>query len=117
LGEPAQNLPSIDRELRLRAEAALAAGDPDRAANLLDAAQDRQNAPWALLRGRVSMARKQYREAVEYLSRAESVYPRETAQLLEHCYRELGDFRNAYGYACKFRSFGDWIFSDAKPES
>lgn len=106
LGETA-NLPSMDRELRLRAEAALAAGDPDRAANLLDAAQDRQDPSWMLLRGRVSMAGKAYREAVKYLSRVESAYPRETAQLLESCYRELGDFQNAYGYACKFRSFGD----------
>ena len=98
-------LPDLDRELMLRAREALGQEDAAYAARLLDAAQDRHNPDWCLLRGRVSLNLEQYREAAEYLTRAEERYPRETALPLEQCYRELGDFRRAYDYACKSRSF------------
>ena len=38
---------------------------------------------------------------------AENADPRETVPLLEQCYRELGDFRLAYQYACKSRELTD----------
>ena len=98
-------LPNLDRELMLRAEEALRQEDADYAARLLDAARDRHNPDWCLLRGRASLNLGQYRGAAEYLTRAEAQYPRETALPLEQCYRELGDFRRAYDYACKSRSF------------
>lgn len=98
-------LPNLDRELRLRAKEALVQGDADYAARLLDAAGDTRSPDWSLLRGQVSMTQGRYQEAAEYLTRAEERYPRETALPLEQCYRELGDFRRAYDYACKSRSF------------
>lgn len=100
-------LPDLDRELMLRAQEALGQEDAAYAARLMDAARDRHNPDWCLLRGRVSLHLGQYRAAAEYLTQAEERYPRETALPLEQCYRELGDFRRAYDYACKSRSFLD----------
>ena len=96
-------LPSMDEELLLRAGEDLASGNGDRAARLLDAAEDRQTSRWNLLRGRAYLADGAYRDAVQCLHKAEGEYPKETAPLLEHCYRELEDYKRAYEYACKQR--------------
>ena len=99
------DLPDLDRELRMLAEAALESGAPDRAARFLEAVEERTDPGWYLLRGRASLLLGEYAQAAELLGRAEETYPRETAQLLERCWRELGDYRRAYGYACLDRSF------------
>lgn len=96
-------LPSDDRELLLRAEAALARNDPARCAAYLEAAQDRKSPRWHLLRGESHFGQKNYASAAEHFHRAEDRYPTETAPRLEACYRELGDFKRAYEYACKQR--------------
>ena len=96
-------LPSIDEELLVRAEAALAEGDHTRAAALLDSAQDQSGPGWNLLRGRAYLESAAYTEAAGCLGQAEEAYPTETAPLLEACYRELEDFKMAYVYACKQR--------------
>ena len=93
-------LPSLDSELLLRAEAALARQDCSRAAALLDAAEDTASPRWNLLRGRVYLAQKDWVQAAACLHRAEDTFP-ETYALLEQCYRELGDYRQAYEYACR----------------
>lgn len=98
-----RKLPSLDGELLLRAEAALADGKTDRAAALLDAAENREEPGWNLLRGKVFLAQKQYAAAGECLQKAETAHPAECAAALETCFRELGDFRKAYFYACKQR--------------
>ena len=95
------NLPSADPELLLRAESALSAGEPDYAARLLEAMEDRQSPRWKYLRGRAHMGLKKYRPAISCLLEAEKQYPEETAPLLEFCYRETENFRRAYFYACK----------------
>ena len=105
LGCGADRLPDLDRELTLRAKAALRR-DPDHACRLLDACEDRSGAQWRLLRGRAALALGRWQEAAEHLTAAEEVYPRETAQPLEQCWRELGDYRRAYDYACRSRAFG-----------
>lgn len=102
LEEVCKNLPSLDEELFLRAEAALAAGDPDRAARLLDAAEER-TPRWYLLRGESDLKRQNFQGAAEWYHRAENGYPKETARRLEVCYRELRNFERAYFYACKQR--------------
>lgn len=102
LGPLCEKLPSLDEELLLRGEAALKAGEPEKAARLLDAAEGR-TPRWQLLRGRAHMARKEYREAAACFHAAEEAFPRETAPFLEQCYRELEDFRRAYFYACRQR--------------
>ena len=94
-------LPSLDEELLLRAEESLAGGDLKRAACLLDAAQGQNTAKWNLLRGKVHMQHGSFREAAHCLHHAEKENPKETAPLLERCYRELEDYKQAYIYACK----------------
>lgn len=99
----AAELPVDDRELLLRARGALENGNADRAGEYLDAAQDRDAPYWQLLRGEVLFAQGEYARAAERFRQAESQYPRQTAERLETCYRELGDFKQAYEYACKQR--------------
>lgn len=97
----AQELPTDDRELLLRAEAALAEGNPTRAGAYLDAAQIRETPHWQFLRAEAYFALGDYTQAVGGYAQAESEYPRRTARRLEICYRELGDYKRAYEYACK----------------
>ncbi len=96
-------LPSLDEELLLRAQDALADGDPHRAAQLLDVAEDQKTSRWNLLRGESYLEQKQYSSAVHCFCQAEASFPKETAPKLEQCYRELGDYKKAYEYACKQR--------------
>ena len=94
-------LSSLDEQLLLRSEGALEAADAEKAARLLDAAEDCTSARWCFLRGKVCMELGEYQKAAGYLHKAEEAYPAQTAAALEQCYRELEDFRKAYFYACK----------------
>ncbi len=94
-------LPSLDEELLLRAGEAFSSGDAHRALRLLEAAEDWENAQWNFLRGRLHLEKGAFREAARCLHKAEKTFPKETAPLLERCWRELGDYRRAYEYACK----------------
>lgn len=94
-------LPGLDEELLLRAREAFAAREMDRAARLLDAAEDQKSADWNLLKGRILLAQTRYAEAARCLHLAEEAYPKEVCFRLEHCYRELEDYKRAYEYACK----------------
>lgn len=94
-------LPSLDGELLQRAGEAMAAGDSQRAASLLDAAENQQSPRWCMLRGEVYITNKDYQNAARCFHGAEIAYPMETAQKLELCYRELEDYKRAYEYACK----------------
>lgn len=96
-------LPSDDEVLLLRAARALQQEQFDRAAAYLDAAEDRQEPCWSLLRGRLWLREGEFDRAAVCLHRAEERFPGETAPMLETCYRELGDFKKAYEYACKQR--------------
>lgn len=93
-------LPSLDGELLLRAEAALRQGQPDRCAHLLEAVENRSE-DWYLLRGRLCIFQKEYARAAEYLSKAAQTA--EVVSLLEQCFRELEDYKQAYFYACKLK--------------
>lgn len=96
-----EKLPSLDRELLLRAKETLGKGDTGKAAALLDACTEQESPRWKLLRGKIWLAGRQYRKAAQCLLSAEKAYPGETAPMLEVCFRELGDYRRAYEYACK----------------
>ena len=98
-GEICGKLPSLDAELLLRARAALEKGNFARSAQLLDAAEDQQTPEWNFLRGRVFQAGGQFEAAAKCYHRAEKAYPEKSAACLEQCYRELGDFKQAYYYA------------------
>lgn len=96
-------LPSLDEDLLLRAEGALEAGDPEKAARLLEAAENRSTPRWCFLRGEAHMARREFLDAARHFHGAENAYPKESAARLETCYRELEDYKKAYYYACKQR--------------
>lgn len=98
-----EELPSIDEELWIRGREALASGQTERCARLLDAAQNQEDPRWNLLRGDAFLAQKKYAEAAQCYHRGEAAFPKETATRLEQCYKELGDFKQAYFYACKNR--------------
>ena len=93
---------SPDRTLMALAQRAFAGGDLARCAAVLDAVEQR-SAFWFLLRGQCLLEQGQQASAAQLLEQAESVFPKETAPLLERCYRDLGDFKRAYEYACKQR--------------
>ena len=100
--DPSQgDYPSLDEELLIRGRSALAGGNLDRAAALLDAMEDHSSPQWQLTRGEICLRLGDYSQAAQYLHRAEETFPRDTAKLLEVCCRELGDFKQAYFYACR----------------
>ena len=92
---------NLDGLLTIRAEQAEEALDWDRAERLLEAVEDRTTPRWKLLMGRALTAEGKFPQALACLHSAEEAFPRETAPLLEQCYRELEDFRQAYFYACR----------------
>ena len=100
--EICEKLPSLEEELLLRARAVMAR-DPVRAAQLLDAMEEREAPLWQYYRGLALVGQGEFTLAAEHLTQAETSFPAETAPLLETCYRELGDFRRAYEYALKQR--------------
>lgn len=93
-------LPIDDRELLLRAKAALDAGAPERAGQYLDAAEDTASPGWSYLRGLAYMGQKAYEPAKACLQRSQDAYAGPAVEALEICCRELGDFEGAYRYAC-----------------
>lgn len=96
-------LPGLDEELLIHAGAAVTDGEWTRAQALLEAVQDKNLPRWNLLRGEIYWQERSFIAAKACYHAAETQYPRETAHRLEQCYRELGDFRRAYEYACKQR--------------
>ena len=94
-------LPSLDEELMLRACEAIHDGYIHRGIHLLEAMQHRDTPQWMLLRGEAYLSEGAYHNAVQCLRRAEEVFPEDAIPRLEHCYRELGDYKQAYLYACK----------------
>lgn len=100
--EICEKLPSLDEELLLRAEAALEKGSGDRCSHLLAAAENWESPRWQLLMGRLELFQGNWAEAAKHLESAEKAYP-QVVPLLETCFRELGDFKRAYEYACKQR--------------
>jgi transcriptional regulator with XRE-family HTH domain len=99
-----QQLPSMDDELLLRSQDALAAGDAQRCGKLLDAVSDQQSAPWQILRGDAAMAAGDYALARICYSAAEESAPHQVYPRLEECCRLLEDYKMAYHYACLQRN-------------
>ena len=100
-GELCEKLPSLDEELMLRAENALDRKDWNRAGALLDAMEDRSSGRWNLLRGQILEKLGEYEKAIPHYLAAEAEFPKQAVPGLESCHRELGDFKQAYFYACK----------------
>lgn len=96
-----RELPSLDEELLLRAREAMGRQDFLRSGQLLEAAEDKGDPRWNLLRGQIHLARGQFTKAAVCYLKAEAAYPKECWPGLEQCYRELGNYQKAYEYACK----------------
>ena len=94
LGERAQ----LDEEEALLILAKQAAG-PERALELLQAVENKDTLQWNFLRAEALFSMQQYGEAATCYEKAEQT-PAVFARL-EVCYRELGDYKKAYEFACK----------------
>ena len=93
------DLPGLDEALTVQAASTLAGGDVQRAAHLLDGAEDHTTFRWNFLRGQCHMALEEFPEAAACFLAAEGEYS--VLRELEICYREMGDYKNAYIYACR----------------
>lgn len=82
------NLPGLDEALTVQATSALAGGDVQRTAPC-----------WNFLRGKCHMALEEFPEAAKCFLAAEGEY--NVLRELEICYREMGDYKNAYIYVCR----------------
>jgi predicted Zn-dependent protease len=92
-----------DRELLLRAEAALNDQKADEAARYLEAAQNRSGLRWNYLRGKAYLLSGDYANAQTCLEASWEHDPKSCAAMLEQCCREQEDFKGAYRYACFLR--------------
>ncbi len=93
--EPVE-LPADDRALLYRARIALQSGDAARCVTLLNACEERESGNWHYLRAEAAFSLGEYALAAEH-------YPSDCYARLEECYRNLGDYKKAYEYACKQR--------------
>ena len=96
-------LPVDDRELLIRAEAAIKEKNGEEAVRYLEAAQVRSGPYWNYLRGRTYLCDNDYKKAQACLEAAWDYDPPACAALLERCCLELEDFKGAYHYACFLR--------------
>lgn len=99
--------PEDDRELLLRAKLALDEGDPVRAGQYLDAAEDTGSPGWNYLRGMAYAGAGEYERAAACLRVAELSWPGPCAAQLEKCCLALEDFKGAYHYACLRRELAE----------
>ncbi len=100
--EIVSRLPGWEDEVLARGYAAFLQAEYARCAAILEGA-DRRDGQWYLLRGQAALESGDPAAAAEFLCRAEETLPARTMPLLERCYRELGDYKMAYEYACKQR--------------
>ena len=96
-------LPSLDEELLLRAEAARESGDLKRSQALLESMENRDTPRWAVAMAEVFFARKEYAAAAKWYTLAEDALPEQTIPRLEQCFEALEDYKLAYHYARKQR--------------
>ena len=94
-------LPSIDEELLLRAQAAQKAGDPAQSIRYLDAVEAQNTARWYVLRGEAALQMGDSWGAIGCFTRAEKEMPELCCEKLEQCYEKLEDYKMAYHYARK----------------
>ena len=98
-GEPV-NIPSADAILLIKSRQAFEKEKFSLCEKLLEAVEQK-DASWHLLRGQTAVAMGKFAEGIDYLLPAEETYPKQTAVLLEQCYKETEDYKKAYEYACK----------------
>lgn len=94
---------NCDRVLLVKARAALGEKDAARCLELLGAAECKQDPEYNLLRGEAYYALGEYGLGISCYHKAEMFFPKQAYPKLEEGYREIGDFKKAYEYACKQR--------------
>ncbi len=100
--EIVSRLPDSEPERILRAEAALAANQPELCVRILTSEGVlTPRGQFALGEGYLALG--QHARAAEQYQKAEKAFPRRAAEKLEICFREMGDYKMAYFYACKLR--------------
>ena len=72
---------------------------PDRCLEILQAVENQSTPQWNLLKAKALFSLQQYEAAASCYENAEQT--RDVYARLEACYRELGDYKRAYEYACK----------------
>lgn len=100
--ELSARLPDNTEEQLLRAQAALENEDPETCLACLRCA-DRKTLRGILLQGDALMKSGQYEQAAACFHALEEEKSPQLFSRLEVCYREMGDFKKAYDYACKQR--------------
>lgn len=100
--ELAPRLASVDTTLLLLASNALENDSPGDAGRFLDAAAQRTPC-WHYLRGRVWEALADHKQAANHYLLAQAYDPLLVYGCLERCYLAMGDYKQAYFYACKQR--------------
>ena len=96
------NLPDNTWDCIARGQSALDKGNPADALRFLQGAQDLTNVLLQFLMGKANEALGNYEAAIANYLQAEGSFSQAVAAL-EICYRELGDYKKAYEYACKQR--------------
>ena len=86
----------------LRAAAALERRDSELCLAYLTAA-DHQTEEGILLRADALLQQRKYQSAAEYYLQLENTMDNKIYSRLELCFKEMGDFKQAYEYACKQR--------------
>ena len=71
----------------------------NRTLEILQAVENKDTPQWNLLRAEALFSLRQYEQAAEHYEKAEQT--KTVFSQLEACYRELGDYKRAYEYACK----------------
>ena len=75
------------------------AQDPNRRLEILQAVENKETAGWNLLHADALFSLGQYGDAADAYEKAEQTPA--VLSRLEVCYRELGDYKKAYEFACK----------------
>ena len=75
------------------------AESPMRTLDILQAVEEKDTVPWNLLRAEALFSLQQYEAAAACYEKAGQTQA--NFARLEACYRELGDYKRAYEYACK----------------
>ena len=75
------------------------AKSPSRSLEILQAVENQDTPQWNLLRAEALFSLKQYETAAALYEKAQQT--QSVLSRLEACYRELGDYKRAYEYACK----------------
>ena len=97
--ELVRELAGLDEALCLRAQAALEAGDIQRAERILETVKNQEESFWNWLRGEAHFAKEEYAQAARCYHKVEEEMPRQAIPRLEICYREMENYKMAYQYA------------------